>query len=425
MPLSTIEQLLKERMGLHSATVGSATVAQAVEQRMRACGIDEAGAYAQIVSHSDTEMDALIDTVVIPETWFFRDRNPFDAFRHWIETEWLPHNALQPLRILSVPCSSGEEPYTLAMCLADAGLPASAGHIDAVDIGSTNIEKANQAIYGTNSFRGSDLVFRDRYFATSDGGYQLIEDIRNRVKFSQANILDAGFSSNRQTYHIIFCRNLLIYFDRPTQEHAIDCLDGMLDTRGLLFLGHSETSLLLNRDFEPLEYNRSFGFRRSIGKPVDRQPETVRRQAPKPQKRNYDTPASRQVKPFQDVNSASTNSGRDTTVQPDENMLKTANRLADQGHLDEAAQYCETLLSRQVHQAGAYYLLGVIRQAAGNLPEAEKLYRKSIYLQPDHYQALTQLAALCQQKGDTESARRLSRRATRAHDRCVVQETDS
>ncbi len=425
MPLSTIERLLKERMGLHSATVGSATVSQAVEQRMRACGIDEPGAYAQIVSHSDTELDALIDTVVIPETWFFRDRNPFDAFRHWVESEWLPHNALQPLRILSVPCSSGEEPYTLAMCLADAGLAAGTGHIDAVDISSKNIEKANQAIYGINSFRGSDLAFRDRYFTPSDGRYQLTDDIRNRVRFSQANILDAGFASNRQTYHVIFCRNLLIYFDRPTQDRAIDCLDGMLDTKGVLFLGHSETSLLLNRAFKPLEYNRSFGFRRSIDNPVDKQPGPIRRQAPKPQKRRYEAPANGQAKPFQDINSALTDTGRDTTVRPDENMLEAANRLADQGHLDEAAQYCETLLARQIHQADAYYLLGVIRQAAGNLPEAEKLYRKSIYLQPDHYQALTQLAALCQQKGDTESARRLSQRATRAHDRCVVRESDS
>ena len=120
MPLSSIEQLLKDRMGLHSATVGSATVSQAVAQRMRICGIDEPGAYAQIVRVSDTELDALIDAVIIPETWFFRDRNPFDAFRHWVESEWIPHNPLQPLRILSVPCSSGEEPYTCLLYTSDA-----------------------------------------------------------------------------------------------------------------------------------------------------------------------------------------------------------------------------------------------------------------------------------------------------------------
>jgi chemotaxis protein methyltransferase WspC len=75
-----------------------------------------------------------------------------------------------------------------------------------------------------------------------------------------------------------------------------------------------------------------------------------------------------------------------------------------------------------MYQADACYLLGVIRQAAGNLPEAEKYYRKSIYLEPGHYKALSQLAALCQQKGDTESAQRLSRRASKAHERNGVLE---
>ncbi len=425
MPLSSIEQLLKDRMGLHSATVGSATVAQAVERRMRICGIDEAAAYARIIRQSDTELDALIDTVVIPETWFFRDRNPFDAFRHWVETEWIPHNALQPLRILSVPCSSGEEPYTLAMCLSDAGLPATAGQIDAVDISSTNIEKAHKAVYGANSFRGNDLAFRDRHFIADGTRYQLTEDIRNRVRFSQANILDASFTQNRPAYHVIFCRNLLIYFDRPTQEQAIDCLDGMLDEKGLLFLGHSETSLLLARAYKPLEYNRSFGFRRRSKEPVRIQHEPKQRPVRKPRKPTTGPTAGKQPEPCREPSTPSQAAPDTEVTQTAKKIFETATGLADQGHLDEAAQCCETLLSRQTHQADAYYLLGVIRQSAGNLPDAEKLYRKSIYLEPDHYQALSQLAALCQQKGDMESAKRLSRRASRAHQRSNVQESGS
>lgn len=425
MPLSSIEQLLKDRMGLHSATVGPATIAQAVEQRMRVCGIDETGAYAQILRHSDTELDALIEAVVIPETWFFRDRNPFDAFRHWVESEWLPNNALQTLRILSVPCSSGEEPYTLAMCLSDAGLPAAAGQIDAVDISSTNIEKAHNAVYGANSFRGNDLTFRDRHFVAKDKHFQLNEDIRSRVSFVQANILDNSFTRDRAAYHVIFCRNLLIYFDRPTQEHAIDRLDGMLDKKGLLFLGHSETSLLLERAYKPLEYNRCFGFRRSAVEPPGKPCKSKHRAARKLQRRVAGPKAARHPEPFTKPHTPAPVAPAAEETEPAENLLQIATGLADQGHLDEAAQYCETLLSKQMHQADAYYLLGVIRQAAGNLPDAEKHYRKSIYLEPDHYKALSQLAALCQQKGDTESAQRLSRRASKAHERNGVLEPGS
>jgi len=217
----------------------------------------------------------------------------------------------------------------------------------------------------------------------------------------------------------------LIYFDRPTQHHAIDRLDGILDDRGLLFLGHSETSLLLEYAYSPLEYERSFGFRCTINDQAAKPPESAQRQARKLQKRGRDLTISKQPKPFQSVDRSSPITPQAAVDEPDEHMLETAVKLADQGHLDEAAQQCETLLSKQTDQAGAYYLLGIIRQAAGNLPEAEKLYRKSIYLEPGHYQALAQLATLCQQKGDAASAKRLSERATRAQERSSVRESDS
>ena len=103
MPLAAIELLLQQRMGLHSATVGSVTVRQAVEQRMRSCDIHETGDYLKVLQHSATELDALIDTVVIPETWFYRDRNPFSAFSTWVTDEWSPRKPGHTLRVLSVP----------------------------------------------------------------------------------------------------------------------------------------------------------------------------------------------------------------------------------------------------------------------------------------------------------------------------------
>ncbi len=427
MPLASIEQLLKERMGLHSATVGSSTVSQAVDRRMRACDINTLAAYARILHHSDTELNALIDAVIIPETWFFRDRNPFDAFTQWVKNDWLTHHSMQPLRILSVPCSSGEEPYTLAMCLSDAGVAATAAKIDAVDICNGNIEKARQADYGANSFRGSDLAFRDRHFIASEHRYQLNDDIRSRVNFSKANILDAEFTHNRPAYQVIFCRNLLIYFDRPTQDRAVDCLEGMLDKYGLLFLGHSETSLLLKRSFTPLAYSRSFGFRRNIKKSASEVAAAPRRRTSLPARHQMVQPVSHQPEPFADIQTENATPTEPAAISGSSSLdlLATATQLADQGQLDKAAQHCETLLAKQTHQAEAYYLLGIIRQATGKLKEAEQLYNKTIYLQPNHYQALIQLAGLCQKKGDTTGAQRLSQRAARAQERSQAEESDA
>ena len=415
MPLNAIEELLKQRMGLHSATIGSGTVTHAVDQRMRDSDICDRQEYLRVLQHSLTEMDALIDTVVIPETWFYRDRNPFSAFSAWVSGQWLPHNALSPLRVLSVPCSTGEEPYTLAMCLADLNLPAQAAQIDAIDISHSNIDKAMRACYGNNSFRGSDLGFRDRHFDCENQRYQLRDDIRARVNFARANVLDPAFLQHRQLYHVIFCRNLLIYFDRPTQDLAIERLEQLLMPEGLLFLGHSETSLLLERSFTPLDYPRCFGFRRGQASRNDNIPggRTRSARAPRaPATRRIDSPsATVTARPF---SAAGCGAPQPAPVPADsEALLSEAFQLANQGHLDEAAEHCETLLQRGHHLADAHFLLGLVRESAGNTRDAEQMLRKTIYLDPDHYEALTHLSVICLQKGDTVNAQRFQQRATR------------
>jgi chemotaxis protein methyltransferase WspC len=422
MPLTAIEQILKQRMGLHSATVGSATVLQAVERRMRDCNMDSIDDYLQVLRHSTTEMDALIDDVIIPETWFYRDRNPFDAFSAWIRDEWLSHNALNRLRVLSVPCSSGEEPYTLAMCLADLGVPATAAQIDAVDISRSNIDKAIGASYGNNSFRGSDLGFRERHFVQEKRSYRLKDEIRTRVSFARANLLDAAFLHGRDPYDVIFCRNLLIYFDRPTQNLVIDRLERLLGRNGIMFLGHSETSLLLERGFTPLPYPRCFGFARTRASNEDVAATAVTRPAHRLTKQRASAPARRTpARPFL-TSADSAVSVPEPEPLSDDTLLAEAFRLADQGHLDEAAEHCENLLQRHSHQADAHYLLGLIREAAGNVREAETMLRKAIYLAPDHYEALTHLGVICRHKGDAAGARRFQERAARAAQRHPLQE---
>ena len=108
--------------------------------------------------------------MVVTETWFFREKQPFAALVRLVIEEWLPAHPTGKLRLLSVPCSSGEEPYSMAMALMDAGFLAARFEISAVDISSRALAFAQRAIYGRNSFRGADLEFRARHFRIVPSG---------------------------------------------------------------------------------------------------------------------------------------------------------------------------------------------------------------------------------------------------------------
>ena len=108
---------------------------------------------------------------------------------------------------------------------------------------------AERAVYGKNSFRGNDLDFRERYFEATAKGYRLSDHVRRQVRFQAGNLFAADFMLDVESYDIVFCRNLLIYFDRATQNRAIKILERLLRPQGVLFVAPSETGLLLSHEF--------------------------------------------------------------------------------------------------------------------------------------------------------------------------------
>ena len=192
MGLADIENLLKETMGLNVASIGSPAVARAVQERLSACHLPDLGAYWNRIRASESELQQLVETVVVPETWFFRDRESFTVLARLVRDEWLSGPRQDPVRLLSLPCSTGEEPYSMAMALLDAGVPADRFHIDAVDISARVLSQAGRGMYGRNSFRGQDLAFRDRHFRATADGYRLSEAVCQQVRFQQGNLFDGG-----------------------------------------------------------------------------------------------------------------------------------------------------------------------------------------------------------------------------------------
>src|SRR4029079_2810951 len=179
-----------------------------------------------------TELQALTEAVVVPETWFFRDRHAFTTLARIVPDEWLPAHPAGVVSRLSLPCSTGEEPYSMAMALLDATVPANRFRVDGVDISGRHIAQGVRAVYGRNSFRGGELRFRDRHFELTAGGYQVREDVRQQVRFEQGNLFAADFLPGVGIYDVIFCRNVLIYFDRPTQDRALAVVNRLLQAGG-------------------------------------------------------------------------------------------------------------------------------------------------------------------------------------------------
>jgi chemotaxis protein methyltransferase WspC len=420
---AAIEVLLRERIGLNAASIGSSSILRAIQQRMTKSGIHDITEYYRKLTGSAEEFTALIETVTIPETWFFRTHQSFTALEGVAKNEWLPAHTSDVLHILSVPCSTGEEPYSIAMTLLDCGFQPAQFIIDAVDINARNLTAAREALYTRNSFRNQDLSFRDRHFRKSGNAYQLVDRVRHTVNFINANLLDASFMPGDCHYDIIFCRNLLIYFDRPTQDRAISVLDRLLAQSGVLFLGHAEGSLALNRWFSSTRYPMAFAFHRNSDerRMRERRAENDTAEPAKPQRR---APPNRRAtatvpppRAFADMPSPGLPAAAAAPVPKSNNTLDDAFHCADQGHLVEAAALCESHLQDNGPSAQAYYLLGLVRDAAGNKTQAEEYLRKALYLDPNHYEALVQLAVLAEQQSDLQAAQKFRQRAQRVRDR--------
>lgn len=451
------ESWLLRETGIDASSLGVSALERAVFERVRVTRLNapahdvsvpveahDIEAYWQQLTTSPDERQALIETLVVPETWFYRDREAYVALAR-LANERLVRDPLHVLRVLSLPCSTGEEPYTIAMTLLDEGIGESRFTVDAFDISARAIEHARAGIYGRNSFRGHPLEFRDRHFSAVEDGWQLSERVRQNVCFAQANLFELP-AITQAPYDFIFCRNVLIYFDREAQDRAIRLLDANLATTGTIFVGPAETGLMMRHAMTSARIPLAFAFRRSTAEETQ-DANAVRRSMTMPRanppgatnaaapafgtKRTLERPA---VRPSPAVapksasaqratsaprsqpnrNFANPAAGQPASVKPAEPSLAAARRHADAGEFDEAEQLAHQHAVVHGPNVDAFYLLGLIADARGRSADAVDFYRKALYLDPAHYEALTHLAALLEIGGDPAGAQNLMQRAQRS-----------
>ena len=401
---------LKERIGLDVTSVGPAIIERAVRQRVLAVPGRTTDDYWQSLQHSAQEQQALIEAVIVPETWFFRYPESFATLARLATQRLADIKHLRALRILSLPCSTGEEPYSIAMALFDAGLGPHQFKVDGMDVSPLSVDKARQARYGRNSFRGADIGFRERYFDAEDEGYRLDERVREQVRLQTGNVLDPALLVNEAPYDFVFCRNLLIYFDQPTQQQVFEVLKRLTHQDGVLFIGPAEGSLLGRLGMRSIGIAQSFAFSRQ-GAP-EPQPLPTLMPTPLPIRQppsRVAAPVSR-PRPF----AASVTPITEPKSSDAATLLANIAALANGGKSAEARAVCEEYLRRHAPNAQVFYWLGLLSDMAGNALEAQGFYRKALYLEPQHAEALVHLAALLASQGDAVGARRLQERAARS-----------
>lgn len=248
------DQIYK-RTGMFFADSSKYLLQKRLSPRARELNFDSFQKYfyfLQYDARAEAEYDQIFDLVTTNETYFFREPAQLAAFSEEIVPEILSRKAVKKIRIWSAGCSSGEEPYSIAIMLAEGGMFREATfEIFASDINQQVLVKARKAHYRENAFRATDPALRQKYFTREpDGTWQLSDEIRNRVSFGRLNIHDEARVSLLGSLDVVFCRNVIIYFDDKSKKTVINNFYQRLVDGGYLLLGHSESLISLSTQFK-------------------------------------------------------------------------------------------------------------------------------------------------------------------------------
>jgi chemotaxis protein methyltransferase CheR len=239
-----IADLAYERFGLDLKRGKEALVAARLGKKLRKLGFATFAEYHRHVL-ADSTGDALIeliDALTTNHTSFLRERAHFEFLARAANEEF---REVANLRVWSAACSSGEEPYSIAMCLADALAKPSPRQfsIRATDISTRVLNTAQRGVYPVTRFADVPEPWRRAYLlrgqGASEGFYKVKPALAQHIEFDRLNLIEPF--PQRGLFHVIFCRNVMMYFDKPTQQDIVQRLNACLERGGYLFVGHSES----------------------------------------------------------------------------------------------------------------------------------------------------------------------------------------
>ncbi|HEY1087529.1 MAG TPA: CheR family methyltransferase, partial [Archangium sp.] len=274
--LELLASLLLEKAGLKITPDGYYGLRLALQARMPALGINDADEYVTRLKQraGEQELRSLIPLVTVGKTEFFRDTRQFLAFENSVFPQVLSTARAEnrPAKLWSAGCATGEEPYSLSIVALEKGGGPGTVEVLATDLNPAAVESASRAFFPARRLVGVSEERIARHFKTVEGGYELVPQVRELIRLEGHNLAAPVWTQvEARSLDVIFCRNVIIYFDQPTIIGVMERFFEALRPGGWMFLGYSESLFKISTRFEMVEVGGTFAYQRPLN-PVRRGP---------------------------------------------------------------------------------------------------------------------------------------------------------
>lgn len=434
--LRDVSGLIGLRTGLHFPPKKWSTLKKAAKTEAAARGMDARVFLEGLLAGSCSDgrmLNSLVSHLTIGETYFLRDKHLFQLLKDHIIYDLVSRRLRnnEKINILSAGCASGEEPYSIAILIDHAFSAVREKDITIIgtDINPLFLEKAEKGIYSQWSLRETPEPILTRYFTpVNSATFALSPRILGRVRFVHLNLMEKDYPARlrfREPFHIILCRNVLMYFDHRTRTEVISKLTGIIAENGWLITGPAETGFVQSPDLIPIRCANILLHRKSksskAGRPDEGSPTWAKRSPalephiplPRPvplktetkpldsnivdekpdieqyqkalelyEKGDY-TSAAFQLKRLMEKNSTLSTAFLMTT----EAMMLLARSYANLGQVETARYWCERAIASEKLNPEIHFLQATILQAAGDVPTAVQSLKQALFLDPEFIMA--------------------------------------
>ena len=241
--------LIYDESGIHFSESNRTILESRLKERLRRAGLETIADYYAHVRSNDEELKVLLDAVTTNLTRFFRNTAHWETFENYVVPDLIERKRQRgntTVHIWSAGCSTGEEPYTIAMEMRELLPPGFSAEILASDLSLKSVLTAQQGFYAESRVTGIPEQYLQKYFDRTEGGYQAKDTLKQLIKFDYHNLKN---DSGRRNLDVVFCRNVLIYFDETAQKAVVDRFFEAMAPHSFLFIGHSESLFGMETNF--------------------------------------------------------------------------------------------------------------------------------------------------------------------------------
>lgn len=245
--------LIYDQSGIHFTPSNRPILESRLRERIRLAGLETVGPYFDLIKKNPDELKTFLDSITTNLTRFFRHQGHWDSFINHVLPDLIKYKKAKgetKFRVWSAGCSTGEEPYTIAMILEDKLPPGFSYEITASDLSLKCLMTASQGYYAEQRIVGIPDPFLPRFFTRADEGHQIKPEIKAKIKFDYHNL---KFESGYKNMDVVFCRNVLIYFDEAAQKNVVEKFYNAMTGHSYLYIGHSESLFGMNTQFKFLK----------------------------------------------------------------------------------------------------------------------------------------------------------------------------